>query len=48
MDMMCLCLVSARARMWGVGSAYRRAYKSMIVMCMLRVLRVLAVISGCV
>ena len=48
MDLMCFCLVSGRASIWGVGYALTRACRSRIVVCIPLVLRVMAVISGCV
>ena len=48
MDLTCVWLVLVRAKMWGVGPALSRACRSMIMVCMLLVLRVMAVISGCV
>ena len=47
MDSMCLCLVSVRARIWGVDYALSRAYRYTIVVCIPMVLRVMAVMSEC-
>ena len=46
MDLVFLCLASERAIMFGFGCVCRRAYRSMIVVCMPLVLRVRAVMAG--
>ena len=48
MDLMCLCLVSARAMMLGFGLVLRRFCRSSIVVCIPLVLRVRALMVGCV
>ena len=45
MDLMCLCLVSVRAIMLGVGCVLRRVCRSNIVVCMPLVLRMRAVMA---
>jgi len=45
MNLMCLCLVSVRAIMFGFGCVCSRAYKSMIVVCMPLVFRARAVMA---
>ena len=47
MDLIFLCLVSVRVRIWGVGRALSRACRSRIMACITLVLRVMAVMSGC-
>ncbi len=46
MDLMCLCLVSVRAMMFGFGCMLRRVCRSSIVVCIPLVLRVRAVMAG--
>ena len=48
MDLMRMCMVSARARIWDVSSALIKACRSMIVVCIPLLLRVMTLISGCV
>ena len=45
-DLMCLCLISMRAIMFGFGCCCNRACRSTIVVCMSLVLRVRAVMAG--
>ena len=46
MDLMCLCLVSVKAIMFGFGYVCSRACRSMSVVCIPLVLRVRAVMAG--
>jgi hypothetical protein len=50
MDLMCLCLVSVRATMFGFGCVLRRDYRSSIVVCipLVLMLRVRAIMAGLV
>ncbi len=45
-DLMCRCLVSVRAMIWGLGLLLRRSCKSSIVVCIPLVLRVSATMAG--
>ena len=46
MDLMCLCLVSVRATMFGIGCVLKRDCRSSIVVCIPLVLRVRVVMAG--
>ena len=45
-DLMCQCLVSVRAMIWGLGLLLRRSCRSSIVVCIPLVLRVSAIMAG--
>ena len=45
-DLMCLCLVSVRAMIWGVVWLFRMSWRYRRVVCMPLVLRVTAIMAG--